>query len=58
MLQNVEYHTLPLIKMLNFAGISRLKTSKVKVPTEGKGVPENNLTQFKCSILRENTYEI
>ena len=58
MLQNVEYLILPLIKMLNFDGIFGLKTSLLKVPKNGKGIPDNNLTPCKLSIIRENTYEI
>ena len=30
----------------------------LKVPTNGKGIPDNNLIPYKWSILRENTYEI
>ena len=57
MLQNMEYLAILLTKMLNFDNISGMKTS-LKVPTNGKGIPYNNLTPCKLSILRENTYEI
>ena len=39
MLQNVEYPTLPLIKMLNFDSIFETENI-LKVPTKGKGIPD------------------
>ena len=41
MLRSEEYPTLPLIKMLNFDSISGLKHPKI--PTKGKGIPNNDL---------------
>ena len=56
MLQNVEYLSLPLIKMLNFDSISGLKAS-LKFQQTAK-VSDNNLTICKLSILLKNTYKI
>ena len=52
MLQHVEYLTLPLIRQHFWA------ENILKVPTNGKGITDDNLTPCKLSILRENTYDI
>ena len=57
MMQNVEYPTLPPIKMLDFWQHFWAENI-LKVPTKGEDIPESNLTPCKLSILSENTYEI
>ena len=57
MLQNVEYLTLPLIKMLNFDGISGLKIS-FKFQQKAMVYLIIIWLHANYSILRENTYEI
>ena len=42
-----------LIKMLNF-----WTENILNVPTNGKGIPYNNMTPCKLSILRENAHEM
>ena len=59
MLQNVEYLTLPAIKMLKFDSISELQIFfKFQQKAKILDIPESNLTPCKLSILSENAYEI
>ena len=57
MLQNVEYLTLPLIKMLNFDSISGMKTS-LKFQQTAKVYLIIIWLHANYLFLRKNTYEI